>query len=733
MNEIKGIINAIVFHNERSGFTVLDASVGNDKLCVVGEVFGVSVGEEFCASGDFIEHPNYGTQFRVSSFCVQQPTTSEAILRYLSGGAIRGIGPVLAKRIVSRFGEQTLEVLEKTPGQLCEIKGITQKKANEFAKEYANINGLRAVLNFLKTFEIEPVKAVAVWKKWGSHSVNIIRNDPYVMCTSDIGISFHTAESIAAGFGMSAEEPCRIRGGLLFILIHNIGNGHTCLPYHKVIEAAGNLLDVSKEMMEDEIGKLKSNQQIIERTINSLRYLYLPDYFNSEQYVSDRLNFMLALRLNPPASVHDDDLAALESSLSIQYAPKQKQAMMAAANNNIVILTGGPGTGKTTALKGMISLTEALGEKVGLAAPTGRAAKRLSEVTGKEAKTIHRVLEPESFDGSERLRFQRNERNPLPYDMIIIDEMSMVDIRLFEALLRACRNDTKLVLVGDPDQLPSVGAGNVLRDLIDSDRFPCIHLTEIFRQAAQSGIVVAAHDIVRGHIPNLTRNDNDLFFLSRKDAEQAAITVVDLCTRRLPLAYNLDINGDIQIIVPTRLGKAGTAQLNQLMQDAINPHHEKKTEIRHPFSVFRVGDKVMQTKNNYNILWEKTDGEAGMGVFNGDIGFIEDIDRASNSVKVNFDGRFSFYTFDQMNEIELAYAITVHKSQGNEFDTVVILLIGRHRKLHYRNLLYTAVTRAKKRLVIVGDTQTVEEMVSNAQKSLRYTSLAYMLREEVDF
>ncbi|MEG1773770.1 MAG: AAA family ATPase, partial [Oscillospiraceae bacterium] len=418
----------------------------------------------------------------------------------------------------------------------------------------------------------------------------------------------------------------------------------------------------------------------------------------------------------------------LENELSIQYADRQRRAICSAVDWPIMILTGGPGTGKTTTLNGIITLFERRGMTVALAAPTGRAAKRLAEVTGREAKTIHRLLEVDFGSELGEPKFKRNERNPLPFDAIVVDEMSMVDARLFSSLLRACRTDSRLVLVGDPDQLPSVGAGNVLRDLIDSDVIECVHLDEVFRQAAKSLIVLSAHEIVSGHVPELSRTDSDFFFLPRPSIEQAAATVTDLCVRRLPAAYGLSPTRDIQVIAPSRQGGAGTYELNRRLQEALNPPAPNKSEYHAGGSLLREGDKVMQIRNNYDLEWQRPDGEEGLGVFNGDIGAIEMIDKPSRSVLVRFEDRQALYSFDMLNELELAYAVTIHKSQGNEFDAVIIPLVGRHRRLHYRNLLYTAVTRAKKLLILVGHRDTVAEMVANNRKTLRYTNLAARLR-----
>lgn len=727
---IEGVIEHIVFYSPDSGFTVLELAVSDELVTVVGEAVDLAEGEEIRATGRFTTHPNYGRQFSAQMFERLMPATASAVLRYLSGGAIKGIGPVLAARMVKKFGERTLEVLENAPDQLCAVRGISPQKAAVLGAEYRRILGVRATMLFLEGHGVDAATAIAVWKKWGGLSQQVVTADPYCLCDPEIGVAFDRADAIADALGLNAAAPCRVRGGILYVLMHNLGNGHACLPVNRLVETAGAMLELPTQQIEEGVHALRESGSVIGDTADATEYLYLPEQYAAESYIADRLAMLLSFT-GQDAPVSGDELSALEDELGIRYADRQRQAIKAAVDCPVMILTGGPGTGKTTALNGIITLFERRGMKVALAAPTGRAAKRLGEVTRREAKTVHRLLEVDF--GSERNapKFKRNERNPLPFDAVVIDEMSMVDARLFQSLLKAARMNSRLVLVGDPDQLPSVGAGNVLRDLIDSEAVKCVHLTEVFRQAAESRIVLAAHDIVSGNLPDIAKNEGDLFFLPRVSQEEAAQTVVDLCGRRLPKAYGLSPVRDIQVICPTRLGTAGTAELNRQLQQALNPPSPQKTQYLSGQLLLREGDKVMQTKNNYDIEWRRPDGEEGLGVFNGDIGVVEMIDRPSRAVFLIFDDRRAVYSFDMLSEIELAYAVTVHKSQGNEFDAVVLPLVGRHRRLHYRNLLYTAVTRAKKLLILVGQRQTVQAMVENNRKTLRYTNLASRLRKAV--
>ena len=731
-DRVQGVVNEVVYRSEESGFAVLELDLGGEMLTVTGQAVGVTRGEEVVVTGRFVMHPNYGRQLKAEVFEHVMPANAAAVLRYLSGGAVKGIGPVMAARIVKKFGDKTLDIMEKEPARLAQIRGISPQKAESIGQEYTRLLGMRAVMAFLSAHGIEPAAAVAMWKKWGALARERINADPFCLCDREVGVPFEKADAIAASLGVGETDGCRVRGGLLHVLAHNLNNGHACLPAAKLAEACRRLLNTdAHDPIEIGVDELCERGEAISEDIYGVRFLYLPDQYFAEVYVADRLGMMMRFP-SQDAPVAPPELTALEKELGICYAEQQRRAIFAAAEHPIMILTGGPGTGKTTTLNGIITLFERRAMKVALAAPTGRAAKRLSEVTGREAKTIHRLLEVD-FGGRERgdLQFKRNERNPLPFDAVVVDEMSMVDATLFASLLKAVRTTARLILVGDPDQLPSVGAGNVLRDLIDSDAVACVHLSEVFRQAANSLIIMSAHDIVSGRMPTLSRNDADFFFLPSPSQEQAAFTVADLCARRLPRAYGYSPVRDIQVIAPTKQGAAGTAELNRVLQAALNPPDKSKYEHKAGNLLLREGDKVMQTRNNYDIEWQRPDGEQGLGVFNGDIGTVEMIDKPSRSVIIAFDDRRAEYAFDMLNELDLAYAITVHKSQGNEFDAVIIPLLGRHKKLHYRNLLYTAVTRAKRLLILVGHADTVATMVENNRKTLRYTNLAARIRQQL--
>jgi len=730
--QVRGIVENIIFRAEDTGFTVMELDCDGELLPMVGELPEISCGEEIIATGSFMSHSTYGRQFKAQTVEHVMPAGETAILRYLSGGAVKGIGPALAARIVKKFGDRTLEVMENDPTLLAQIKGISLSKSLEIGKAYTQILGIRAVMAFLSAYRIEPNCAIAAYKRWGAVAKEIISADPFALCDKDIGVEFDKADAIAQSLGLGENSPCRIRGGIKYVLEHNLNNGHTCLPQDKLLEAVCGFLDTGRDETIDVLDELIEDERLVSENFGGRDYIYLEEQYKAEWYCADRLGMMMRF---PPQDrpVDQDELYTLERQLGITYAERQQQAICSAVSNQIMILTGGPGTGKTTTLNGIITLFERRAMKVALAAPTGRAAKRLSEVTGREAKTVHRLLEVDfgSRDAGAP-KFKRNERNPIAADAIIVDEMSMVDSTLFCSLLKAVRTSARLVLVGDPDQLPSVGAGNVLKDLIDCGCLECIHLDEVFRQAANSLIITSAHDIVSGRAPELGRNDADMFFLKSDIPESAAVTVADLCVRRLPNAYGYSPLRDIQVIAPTKQGMAGTVELNTRLQSVINPPDKAKCECRVGRLLLREGDKVMQTRNNYDIEWIRPDGEEGLGIFNGDIGTVDMIDNPTRSVMITFDDRKAIYSFDMLGEIDLAYAITVHKSQGNEFEAVVMPLLGRHKKLHYRNLLYTAVTRAKKMLIIVGQRATVEEMVANDRKTLRYTNLSYRIKNEIE-
>jgi len=727
---LTGTVEHIVYQKEESGFTVLDLASGDELITVVGEMPGVAEGEELVLTGTYVAHPTFGSQFRVSVYERQMPATAGAIYKYLAAGAIKGIGPALARRIVDRFGEHTLDIMEKEPHRLSEVKGVSARKAEDLSQEFKRIFGVRSLMLFLSKFQVHPSVCVRVWKKWGELSLEVIRENPYVLCRGDIGLDFAEADEIAQSMEISFDDPRRIAAGLQFVLSHNQGNGHTCLPAETLVKVAGTLLEVDRAALELGLEDLAKENDLIVCSCGGRDFVFLPELYGAETYIAGRMALILSSYPDLGYN-YDPQIDALQHQLGIVYETRQRKAITMALNNGVFILTGGPGTGKTTIINAIIELFEQRGDKVLLAAPTGRAAKRMSDLTGRTAKTIHRLLEVDYRDGV-GLVFKRDERNPLRADVIVVDEMSMVDTVLFQSLLRAMKLGCRLVMVGDTDQLPSVGAGNVLKDLIDADVIPTVHLQEIFRQAAESLIVTNAHAIVQGEMPQLQNREKDFFYLTGGSYPAVTETLLDMVQRRLPKQYGFSSTADIQVLCPSRMGQLGTMELNRRLQERLNPPSADKPEVKIFANLFRLGDKVMQIKNNYDIIWKKDDEENGVGVFNGDIGEISLIDKSMGRVKIRYDDRVADYSTDMLSEIELAYAVTVHKSQGSEFPCVILALDHPNPKLYYRNLLYTAVTRAKQLLLIMGSPKAIPAMVENNRKTLRYTNLAGFLTEQME-
>lgn len=730
MYRLEGSVEAIIFRNEDNGYTVLQMATDSELLTVVGEFAGVAVGETLVVTGYYATHPRFGTQFHAEVYERLMPATAAAIETYLASGAVKGVGGVLARRLVKKFGEETLSVMEQTPARLCEVEGISPKKAEKIAEEYNKLFGMRSVMLYLSGCGIPAPFAIKVWKQFGLAAQEIIAHNPYALCIEEIGVDFERADNIALHNGVAVDAYERLAAGVVHVLRHNLGNGHVCLPEDKLAVTGAKLVDSDSHHILDAIADMEQRGEVVALVREGQRYLYLPRYYQAECAVAARISKQLDQRENgllvPDVEGFVDEYGQKQG---ISYADLQRKAIVTAITHPMMILTGGPGTGKTTAISAIIRLLGQVGEKVALAAPTGRAAKRMSELTDAEAKTVHRLLEVDFGSDQGETKFKRNEKNPLPCDTVIIDEASMLDVLLFESLLRALRPGCRLILVGDPDQLPPVGAGNVLGDLIECGLVPMVHLSEIFRQAAQSLIVTNAHAIVSGQYPQMDLKDNDFFFLASSNPGQISATTADLCARRLPKSYHFSPMWDIQVLAPTRVGALGTTELNRVLQKALNPPSPTKKEYSSGLTLFREGDKVMQIRNNYDLVWERDSGEEGMGVFNGDIGVIEMINKPSASILVRFDDHISEYAFDMANELELAYAITVHKSQGNEYDAVVLPLAEGRGRMYYRNLLYTAVTRAKKLLIIVGSRNAVQFMVDNHKKSRRYTNLVHLLGE----
>lgn len=723
---IEGSVESVLFKNESNGYAVLDLDAGGELITVVGNLGEVEEGEILILEGNYETHRKFGTQFH-AEYCEHKlPDTVVNIEKYLASGAIKGIGPGLAKKIVGVFGESALDIIEHAPYRLCEIKGISKRKCDEIADEAKKLFSLRLIMSYLSQYEIKSGVAMRAYRKYGIDTMELMKQNPYILCGENIELDFEKADSIAHDLHIAKNADNRVIAGIQHILRANSANGHSCLPLSVLADLATPALDISEKDFFKSYNAALGDNDLFEYIRNDREYVYLPDYYRAESFVSDRIHILKDFS-SPEDFNYDAMIDIEEEEHGISYESMQRQAITTAISRGLMVLTGGPGTGKTTTLNAIISIFEKKGDKVLLAAPTGRAAKRMSDLTGYEAKTIHRLLEV-VYNGGDSPVFAHNENNPLDCDVLVIDEMSMVDSILFEKLLRAVRLGCKLIMVGDFHQLPSVGAGNLLEDIIQSGVVPVVELTEIFRQAQKSCIVTNAHKIVSGEYPDLTRKDSDFFFFKREDYGQAVELIVDLTRRRLPNAYNYSPTDDIQIITPSKKGTVGTVELNKILQDKLNPPDKTKAEYRGFVYTYRVGDKVMQTRNNYDIVWSKSE-EQGAGIFNGDIGKILSLDYAAQSAKIDFDGRLASYPFDILAQLDLAYAITVHKSQGCEFEAVIMPVMGGFEKLSYRNLLYTAVTRAKKLLILIGSEEKIHNMVDNNKRTRRYTCLMDMLKK----
>jgi len=729
LETVSGIVDSIIYQNEENGYIVceLEDTEGH-PVTVTGIIPYLAEGDKITCAGKWTTHKVYGRQFAAETYEKKLPAEQGDILRYLASGAVKGIGPKTAQKIVEMFGTDAFDVIENHPDWLTDISGITKKKAQAMSENFKAISGARAVMMFCRDF-FTPQTAMKIYKKWGGAAVDRIRNNPYRLCEDFWGISFSRADQIAMSMGLDTDSDERIIHGLSYVLKTEAArSGHTCLPYEDLCRCAVDLLfdsDVNYHSRVVQcVEKACENLSLVMVRKNNVRYVYEPRYYNAETYTAEKLRALD--RLCPRMETHDSVLLIqkCEAQSGITYADAQRQALLSALSGGVMVLTGGPGTGKTTIIKGLISIFSTLDYEVALAAPTGRAAKRMSEATSHEAKTIHRLLEMDAADemGS---RFLRNEDNTIDADVLIIDEASMIDILLMESTLRAMKNGSRLILIGDSDQLPSVGAGNVLGDVLASGAFTTVRLTEIFRQSGSSMIVTNAHRINDGMMPSTENKsiDADFFLIRRNVEEEISATVVDLIQNRLPRTYGMDIQAKIQVITPSRKGLSGTETLNAGIQAALNPPDKTKKERKSRDLIFRVGDRVMQTKNNYSVEWETDDGRNGMGIFNGDIGVVTDIDHDENLMTVEFDERRCVLDFTQLDEIDHAYAITVHKSQGSEYPVVIIPLYQCAPMLLSRNLLYTAVTRAAKMVILVGKTAVLEQMIANDRHVVRCTLL----------
>ena len=722
---IEGTVESVSYQNQENGYTVLRLDGGEGQtLTVVGCMPGVAPGEGIAVEGTWTRHASYGEQFKAEAVERRTPAGTKAIFDYLSSGAVKGIGAATARRMVEEFGEETLTVLEEHPERLTQIRGITRKKALAMGENFRLQMGMRRLLEFLGEHQVPLQLAMPLYRKYGDRALEIIRGNPYLLVDGELGVEFSTADKLALSMGMEGDDPQRIEAGLLFELAHNLDNGHTFLPRRKLLPATAQLIELEgePEALEDALEALLERGEVIQETVANEEAVYLHDLCEAEQYVAFRLVGMARGEQVPPRGL-DGLIDRIQAEQGIVYAPQQRQAVELAAASQVMLLTGGPGTGKTTSLRGVLALFEQLGLETALAAPTGRAAKRLGEACGTEAATIHRLLETQFDQHTGQLIFAHDEDEPLSADAVIVDETSMVDVPLMRALLAALRNDCRLILVGDPDQLPSVGPGNLLSDLIRSGKVPTVRLTEIFRQAAESAIVMNAHRVDRGELPDLTNRQSDFFFLRRHDPVRTAETIVELVQTRLP--QNMGIPADqIQVLSPTRKHQSGTLALNQRLQEALNPAQPGKGERRFGPYLFRLGDRVMQVKNNYDIMWKDREGRsAGLGVFNGDIGRITDMDPRGEVITVDFDGRLVEYGPEMLGELEPAYAMTVHKAQGSEYRAVILAVSDGSPMLLSRGVLYTAITRARELFILVGDEEKVAQMVRNDRQQRRYSGL----------
>lgn len=724
--ELKANVETIIYRNEHNGYTVIELD-DEDETTAVGIMPDVNAGETVRLIGYFKPHPTYGMQLAVTTYEKSMPEDIAGILNYLSSGSIKGIGPATAAALIKEFGANTLTVLENEPQRVAKLKGISLKKATDISKQLRENTGIRELILYLNQYDISPSGAVKIFKSFGSNSIAEIERNPYCLVNSETGINFEQADRIAIKLNFQSDDKIRIRAALAYVLSHNLNNGHTCLPKDKLIKTTAQFLALEDEMVSYALEEMLGENSLIGYEAEGNELIFSTDMFQSESYIAARLKMMMRF---PAVQIQDINkhIEAIESFNHIEYADMQKEAITQALSKGLLVLTGGPGTGKTTTLNAIIKILKDKGQKVLLCAPTGRAAQRMSKVTGEEAKTIHRLLEV-AWNKNDIPEFKRNEKNMLKCDALVIDEVSMVDAKLFESVMKALPLGCRLILVGDSHQLPSVGAGNVLDDLISSEMIPVVQLTEIFRQSMESLIVTNAHKIVNGELPELKRKDKDFFFLHSENKDIITQTVIELCSGRLSNAYGYDTYKDIQILAPGRKGDLGVNELNNKLQFVINPKDSEKNELSSGKKILREGDKVMQIRNNYDLLWVKDNGETGEGIFNGEIGIIESINKRSRIIKVRYDDKVASYDFDFAVDLDLSYATTVHKSQGNEFEAVIMPLLDGAPMLLYRNLLYTAVTRAKSLIIIVGSDTTIEKMVNNNRKNKRYSGLKYFLWE----
>ncbi len=720
--ELSGKIENVVYRNESNDYTVIEISDENQLLITAVGIMPLAFeGENVVLYGRWTYHKEFGKQFNFDSFEKTLPEEVEGILQYLSSRTVKGVGPVTAVKIVNRFGTDTFDVIENHPEWLSDIPGITMKKAAQIAESFREQTGIRNVMMLCKD-HITPTEVTRVYKRYGGSAVGIIEDNPYILCMGELGISFDKVDELAKTMGHPMDSKNRILSGIKHILDYNgVANGHTCLPTEKLIMAASEMLSLDGDKISEMVDEFIHTNDLGRYRMEDREFIMTSRASEAEDFIAKTLHRLSSGIVRYGVSDIASLIEQVESKLSVTLAPQQRKALFSALDNGVMVLTGGPGTGKTTVVKALISIFDSVGAKVVLAAPTGRAAKRMSEATGHEAKTVHRMLEMERLENGEN-RFCRNAKTPLDEAVIIIDEASMLDLFLTEALVRAIKRGARLILIGDSDQLPSVGAGNILADIISSERICTIRLTEIFRQSKESLIITNAHRINSGEAPILNVTDNDFFFVRREREGDICSTIASLITERLPRTYGTAIKEQIQVITPSKKGIAGVDAINMSLQEKLNPPLQFKNEKAAHGTIFREGDRVMQVSNNYELQWEKN-GIEGLGLFNGDIGRIVKINKNESYMTIVFDDKAVRYPFDLLDELELAYAITVHKSQGSEYPVVIIPMYSCPPMLMSRNLLYTAATRARKMVILVGRSDIPQKMAKNNKEVLRFTTL----------
>ena len=728
---LQGAVSAVVYQNYENGYAVLRLNLGGGQtVTVVGTIPLPAVGEKLMVTGKWSNHPSYGRQFEAEFLERLMPQTAMEILNYLSSRVIKGIGPRMAARIVERFGAETLAVMEREPERLAEVAGISLEKARSIGEEFRLQVGMRQIMEFFALHHLPAELAVRTYKRYGDSTMELLYDDPYLLMDEELEAEFGAVDQFAIALGVAGDDPRRVEAGVLFELNYNLTGGHSFLPEDKLIAATARLLTVEEDTVKQAVGRLLEVDRLNREQLAGITVIYLPQLYEAETESTRRLLEFAGNTFPEPKNLNKL-IASVAKDSGIDYSSQQLEAIREAATRGLLLITGGPGTGKTTILNGILELLGRMQLRCLLAAPTGRAAKRLSEVTGEDASTIHRLLEAGIDPATGKMFFARDEENPLKCDAVIVDEMSMVDIQLLHSLLQAIPQGKRLILVGDPDQLPPVGPGFPFGDMLRSGVLPSVRLTEIFRQAQQSLIVMNAHRVNQGEMPDLKCVTSDFFFMRRSSEEAVCSLIRDLCAARLP--QNMGIPSDqIQVLSPTRKGAVGTVNLNRLLQEALNPPGPDKKERAFGDYLFREGDRVMQIRNNYDILWKKTDASmVGAGIFNGDVGIIQSIDTGSETLSVLFDDKVAEYDFTQLSELEPAYAMTVHKSQGSEYRAVVLTAWNGSPYLLSRSILYTAITRARELLVIVGKEETVGIMVENAKKNRRYSGLKLRLQGKV--